>query len=136
MMNRRAMRGTSPVPNQRYDQMIQNMPNRFVVLQPQVPGQPVPPNQNLQFQNQEPLDIPPPPPPQPAGHPFLRRAGLIGLGAGLGYLGYKYRPLTKLGQKLFNYTTDKFHYLFNPINETNSTDSSNSSNQTTNRNIF
>lgn len=111
-------REASPVPPDGYANLRKNMGNyKYVIL-----GPPLPPNQQqqpnqLQIQNQEPFDIQP----QPIGHPFLRRAGLVGLGAGLGYLGYKYRPLTKLGQKLVNYTSDKFHHLFNPPNITNQT---------------
>ena len=133
----RRSREASPVPVGEYENIRKHMGNyKYVILGPPLPPNQIPEQQNqLQIQNQDGIDIQP----QPAGHPFLRRAGLIGLGAGLGYLGYKYRPLTKLGQKLVNYTSDKFHHLFNPINETNTTDltnSSNSSNQTTNRASF
>ena len=63
--------------------------------------------------------IGPQPRPQQVGHPFLRNLGLVGLGAGLGALGYRYHePILKLGQKVINYTTDKFHHLFNPPNNT------------------
>ena len=133
----RRSREASPVPVGEYENIRKHMGNyKYVKLGPPLPpNQQLPPPNQLQIQNQEPLNIQP----QPAGHPFLRRAGLIGLGAGLGILGLKYRPLTKLGQKLVNYTNDKFHHLFNPINETNtinSTNSSNSSNQTANRGVF
>ena len=113
--NSRKSRESSPMPKDGYTNLIKNMGNvKYVVL-----GQPLPQNQQqqqqnqFQIQNQQPIDI------QPAGHPFLRRAGLVGLGAGLSYLGLKYhRPLTKLGQKAINYASDKFHSLFNPPNET------------------
>lgn len=128
----RRSREASPLPLDEFGNIRKHMGNyKYVILGPQLPPNQIPEQQNqLQIQNQEQFDIQP----QPAGHPFLRRAGLIGLGAGLGYLGYKYRPLTKLGQKLVNYTSDKFHHLFNPINETNT--NSSSSNQTVNRGVF
>ena len=105
-------RQTSPMPTKHYNNIIKNMGNnKYVVIGPQL--------------NQQP------------GHPFLRAAGIIGLGAGLGALGYRYRqPLKKLGQKVINYTTDKFHHLFNPINETNTTNTTNATNQTNNRVSF
>jgi len=127
----RRSRESSPVPPDGYEKLRKNMGNyKYVIL-----GPPLPPNEQPEQQNQDGIEIQPQ---QPAGHPFLRRAGLVGLGAGLGYLGFKYRPLTKLGQKLVNYTSDKFHHLFNPPNETNTTDltNSSSSNQSTNRGIF
>ena len=131
----RRSREASPVPVGEYENIRKHMGNyKYVKLGPPLPPNEQPPPNQFQIQNQEPLNIQP----QPAGHPFLRRAGLVGLGAGLGILGLKYRPLTKLGQKLVNYTSDKFHHLFNPPNETNTTDltNSSSSNQTTNRNVF
>lgn len=60
----------------------------------------------------------------PNNHPILRNMGLVGLGAGIGALGYRYhKPLMKLGQKVFNYGLDKFHHLFQSNNSTD-TDSS------------
>lgn len=95
----RRERGTSPMPFDKYDQVLNALNNREnIVLIPQVQPQRI-------------RHIP----------PFLRNLGLVGLGAGLGIAGYHLRhPLMKLGQKALNYTTDKFHRLFAPVNETNS----------------
>ena len=95
------------MPEKQYNNIIQNMgaDNNFTVMQPQAPGQPVP---RGFFQN-----------------PYVRALGYVGLGAGLS-AGYHYRDtIKKLGQKAINYTTDKFHHLFNPPNSTNSTQSEN-----------
>lgn len=57
--------------------------------------------------------------PQQNNNPWLRNIGLVGLGAGLGALGYRYhKPMMKLGKKAINYAMDKFHHLFTPTNET------------------
>ena len=122
--NGRRSRESSPMPRDGFANLRKNMGNfKYVVL-----GEPLPTNEQqqqnqFQIENQQPIDI------QPAGHPFLRRAGLVGLGAGLSYLGLKYRPFTKLGQKAINYASDKFHSLFNPPNET-------ATNQIANRGAF
>ena len=107
-MNRRYYRGTSPMPTDKYDNIRQNMRDndKYIVLHPQVPGEPV---QRGFFHN-----------------PYVRALGLVGIGAALGAAGYHYRqPFLKLGQKFLNYSVDKFHHLFNPVNETNSTQSQN-----------
>ena len=103
-MNRRYYRGTSPMPTDKYDNIRQNMRDndKYIVLHPQVPGEPV---QRGFFHN-----------------PYVRALGLVGLGIA----GYHYRnTIKKLGQKAINYTSDKFHHLFNTVNETNSTQSQN-----------
>ena len=103
---KRVDRGQSPVPFDRYDRIRQNLNNGEVAM---IRRQDQPPN-NL-FIN-----------PIQQGHPFLRNLGLVGLGAGIGVLGYRYhRPAMKLGQKFINYATDKFHHLFQPNNSTATT---------------
>ena len=103
----RRYRGTSPIPIDRYNNIRQNMGDndKFMIIQPQVPGEPVP---RGFFQN-----------------PYVRAVGLVGLGAGLGALGYHRAALKKLGQKVINYSTDKFHHLFRSNNETNTTQTQN-----------
>ena len=65
------------------------------------------------------------PQPRPQNnHPILRNMGLVGLGAGIGALGYRYhKPLMKLGAKVINYGVDKFHHLFQSNNSTDTNSS-------------
>ena len=52
-------------------------------------------------------------------HHYLRNALLVGgLGAGIGAMYHYRKPLMKLGQKAYNYASDKFHNLYHPTNET------------------
>ena len=86
----RRSREASPVPPDGYANLKKNMGNyKYVILGPPLPPNEQPPPNQFQIQNQDGIDIQPQ---QPAGHPFLRRAGLVGLGAGLGIFGLKYRP--------------------------------------------
>ena len=98
--NNKVSRETSPIPIERYENqrkylkngqfaVIHNMPNYEQVGQPQ------------------------------QTHRMRNAMLLLGLGAGIGAM-YRYRqPLMKLGQKAYNYASDKFHNLFaNPSNET------------------
>ena len=57
---------------------------------------------------------------QPRQTHRLRNALLLaGLGASLGAMYHYRQPLMKLGQRAYNYASDKFHNLFaNPSNET------------------
>ena len=104
---KRADRGQSPVPFDRYDRIRQNLNHGEIAMIRRQDQQP--PNEF--FVN-----------PIQQGHPFLRNLALVGLGAGIGALGYHYhKPLVKLGQRFINYGLDKFHNLFQPNNSTATT---------------
>lgn len=86
-------RETSPMPFERFDKVKASLnPGEYTVVHRNGPPY-VPPTHHL------------------------RNALLLGgLGAGIG-AAYHYRaPLMKLGQKVVNYATDKFHHLFTPTN--------------------
>ena len=93
-------RGTSPMPFDRYDILRGGLNDGEVAVVNQLPP----------YETLTPY-IP------PTHH--LRNALMIGgLGAGIGAM-YHYRtPLMKLGQKAYNYVSDKFHNLYKPTNET------------------
>ena len=56
---------------------------------------------------------------QPRKSHKLRNALLLaGLGAGIGAMYHYRKPLMKLGQRAYNYASDKFHNLFNNPNST------------------
>ena len=102
----RPSRGTSPMPSSVVDRETSPMPfERFDKVKGSLnPGEYAVVHQNAPY-------VP------PTHH--LRNALLLGgLGAGIG-AAYHYRaPLMKLGQKVINYATDKFHNLFTPTNTT------------------
>ena len=91
--NNRVSKGTSPIPFKRYDQIMKHLKDGEFVSAHQFPVQPQ--------------------------HHYLRNALLVGgLGAGIGAMYHYRKPLMKLGQKAYNYASDKFHNLYHPTNET------------------
>ena len=92
--NNRVDRKTSPIPFERYDQIMKHLKDGEYVAAHQFPV-------------------------QPRHHFLINGLVLGGLGAGIGAMYHYRQPLMKLGEKAYNYAVDKFHNLFaNPTNET------------------
>ena len=107
----RANRGVSPIPTHRFNRVKRHL----------APGEMVEIRQRNEVAPEEFFVNPLGPNNRQNNHPYLRNIGLVGLGAGLGIVGYHYhKPLMKLGQKVINYGLDKFHHLF-PSNNSTST---------------
>ena len=91
---RRASREASPIPVAQYNQLMKALkPGQYVVIQ-NLPGN------------------------QPQHHLMRNLLTIGGIGGGLAGLYHYRQPIMKLGQRVINYTTDKFHNLFQSNNTT------------------